>query len=244
MLVWQLILIQVVTFALIILFLRWLLYTHIGRALRRLQQLNQQNLEKEKVLKEELERARRQAEGEIERGKQEAASIKERAKEEAEKEARRMLEISRREAKRIVNEAERDSQRKYKDLVLKMQDKAVYLAMDIIGYLFSQGSQENLQIQLVDELIKEAEELEEQKMEAIGNNAEIISAFPLQDTQKKRLKEILSSKLKKDITLTEKIDQDIVAGLVIKLGGFVIDGSIKNKFKKILPLMKEKAKDT
>ena len=39
MLIWQLVLIQIVTFIFIILFLRWLLYSHISRALMRLKQL-------------------------------------------------------------------------------------------------------------------------------------------------------------------------------------------------------------
>jgi len=64
----------------------------------------------------------------------------------------------------------------------------------------------------------------------------------LNDNQRKKIKEILSSKLGRDIELVESIDKDIVDGLVIKLGGFVIDGSIKNKLKKILPLMREKVK--
>ena len=64
----------------------------------------------------------------------------------------------------------------------------------------------------------------------------------LNANQKKRLKEALSSKLKRDVELVEKIDKEIIDGLIVKLGGFVIDGSIKNKFKKILPMMKDKAK--
>lgn len=243
MLLWQLILIQIATFVLIILFLRWLLYSHIGRALKRLQQLNQQNLEKEKALKDELERANRRVEGEIERGKIDAESIKEKAREDAEREARKILEVSQREAKRIISEGERDNERRYKDLLLRMQDKAVYLAMDIIRYIFTEGGQKNLQIQLIDELVSEIGGLEKEKLKSEGNNAEIISAFPLEDEQSKRLKKVLSSKLNRNIALTVKNDQEIIAGLIIKLGGFVIDGSIKNKLKKILPLMKERSKE-
>ena len=98
MLIFQIILIQIATFTLIVLFLRWLLYSHISRALERLQKLNQQNLEKEKVLKEEFERARKQAEVEIQQGKVEAESIKEQAKEDGEKTRRNLLEALQRQA--------------------------------------------------------------------------------------------------------------------------------------------------
>ncbi len=241
MLIWQLVLIQVTTFALIILFLRWLLYSHISHALRRLQQLNQENLEKEKALKEELARAKREAEREIEEGRRLAEGIKEQAREEAERIREDMLSQARKEAKRLINEAVRDCQRKSAEFSLKMQEKTVYLAGDMIKYIFTEKGREDLHIQLIDELLGEIKGLQKEKVKAEGDTAEVICAYPLKDTQKKSLKEILSSKLNRDITLTEKIDKEIVAGLVVRLGGFVIDGSIRNKFKKILPLMREEA---
>jgi F-type H+-transporting ATPase subunit b len=238
----QLVLIQIATFILIITFLRWLLYSHISRALKRLQQLNQENLEKEKALKEEFERAKREAEREIEQGRQQAEEIKDQAREEAEKGREEMVTRARKEAKRLINEAARDCQRKRTELTLEMQEKAVYLASDMIKYIFTERGREDLHAHVIDELITEIEKLDEEKIKASGDKAELICAYKLEDNQKKRLKEVLVSKLHKDVQLDEKIDKDIIAGLNIKLGGFVIDGSIRNRFKKILPLMKEKAK--
>ncbi len=243
MLVWQIILIQIATFTLIVLFLRWLLYNHISRALERLQKLNQQNLEKEKVLKEEFERARKQAELEIQQGKIEAESIKEQAKEDGEKTRRNLLESSKEEAKRIVNEGVRDSQRKYNDLLLSMQDKAVYLAVDIVKYIFTERIHQALHIQVIDELIEDVARLDKEKIRAQGDKAEIVCAYSLGQDQKQRLQQALSNKLERNIILEETIDPEVVGGMIIRLSGFVvIDGSIKNKFKRILPIMKDKAR--
>lgn len=261
MLIWQLVLIQVVTFVLIIFFLRWLLYGHISRALKRLQQLNRENLKKENVLKEELERAKKEAQKEIEEGKSQAEDIRKQARQGAERERENMLSQARNEAKRLINEAIGDAQRKRTEFTLEMQGKAVYLAADMIKYFFTEENQENVHLQLIDELIEEIEKLEAEKVRPVrkildaqgdskvsnqdkaeAEEAEVIGACRLSDGQKKRLQEVLSSKLNRDIILTERIDKEIIAGLVIKLGDFVIDGSIKNKFKKILPLMKEKIK--
>ncbi|UCB57608.1 MAG: F0F1 ATP synthase subunit delta [Candidatus Omnitrophota bacterium] len=242
MLIWQLVLIQIVTFALIVFFLRWVLYSHISHALRRLQKLNQENLEKEKALKEELERAKREAEREIEEGRRQGKEIIAQAKEEADKSRDDMLGVARKEAKRMINEAIRDCQRKKTELDLEMQEKAVYLASDMIKSIFTEHGQEDLNMRLIDELLLEIKGLDKGRLKAQGDKAEVVSAYPLGDAQKKSLKEILISKLKKDITLTEKIDKEVISGLIIKVGGFVIDGSIKNKLKKIMPLMKERAK--
>ena len=244
MLIWQLVLVQVVTFVLIVLFLRWLLYSHISHALKRLQQLNHQNLEREKALKEELSRAEREAKRQIEEGKHQAENIKKQSREEAEKDREGMFIAARKEAKRLINDAVRESQRKRTELTLEMHEKAIYLATEMIKHIFTEQNQQELHIKLIDELIDEIKklELEEEKINTEGDKAKIICAYALKDNQRKKIKEVLSSKLKRDIVLTESIDKEIIDGLIIRLGGFVIDGSIKNKLSKILPLMKEKAK--
>ena len=243
-LILQLIAIQIVTFVLIILFLRWLLFSNIGRALKRLQQLNQQSIEKERELKKELERAKRQAENEIQQARTEAEGIKEKARAEGEKESRQILQASQMEAKRIVDEAIKDNQRRHKDFILQMQEKSVVLAMDIIRYIFTEQSRINFQRNLVDELITEIDSIEKGTLKTEGNNVEVISAYPLDEEQKVKFKKALSTKLNKDIKLTENVNQEVIAGLIIKLEGFVVvDGSIKNKLTKILPLLREKAKE-
>ncbi len=240
--IWQMILVQLVTFIFIVLFLRWLLHAHIGQALRRLQRLNQQNLEREKALKEELERARKEVKRRIEEGQHQAEDIKQQARKEAEKDRENMFISARREAQRMINDAARDCQRKKAELTLEMQQKSVYLAIEMIKHIFTEQNQQDLHTKLIDELIGEIKKLEQGKVKADGGKAEVICAYALNESQRKRLKEALSSKLKRDISLNESIDKEIIDGLIVKLGGFVIDGSIKNKFKKILPLMKDKAK--
>ncbi|MEA3560997.1 MAG: F0F1 ATP synthase subunit delta [Candidatus Omnitrophota bacterium] len=243
MLIWQLVIIQVVTFILIALFLKWLLHSHISRALKRLQHLNQENLEKEKALTEELERAKREAARKIEEGGLRAGELKEQARQEAEKNRTDIVDKARKEAKRLINEALRDCQAKKTDLTLEMQEKGIYLAVDMIKHIFTESGRESLHNQFIDELVSEIKGVEKDKMKTEGDKMTVISAYPLDSGQKKDLKEILTSKLKKDITLLEEIDKKIVAGLLIKSGGFVIDGSIRNKLKKILPVMRERAKN-
>lgn len=243
MLIWQLIAIQIVTFILIVLFLRLLLHAHIGRVLRRLQKLNQENLEKRKALKEELEMAKNEIEGEIERGRREAESIKEQASSDAEKNRQEVLAKVKKEAKRLINEAMRDAQRKKAELTLEMQRKAVHLATDMVKYIFTEPGRENLHTQLIDEVIAGIEDMEKEKLKIDGNQAEVIYAFSLLPEQKKRLKKALDSKLNKEIVLVEKKDEEVIAGLIIKLKGIVIDGSIKNRIKKILLAMKKDMKE-
>jgi F-type H+-transporting ATPase subunit b len=242
MLIWQMVLIQIATFVLIVFALRGLLYSHISRALQKLHMLNQQNMAKEKALKEELARAKVQAEGEISRGKAEAEAIKEKLKGESEKEADNLIENARKESKRIIDEALRESQRRVKEAEDLMYEKSAYLAADIIKYIFTQAGQENLQKQLVDELVDELERIPGEKIKIEKACVDVVCAFEIGDKQKQRLSEILKKKTGADISINMRTDENIVAGMILRSGGFVIDGSVSNKLKKALPVFKEKAR--
>jgi len=238
----QLISIQVVTFIFIVLFLKWLLHNQISKAVKRLQQLNQQNMEKERILKEEIERGKKEVSMEIEKSKTTAAGIKEEAKIEAEKMKEDALGKSKEEARRIIEEAMKGANRKESELILKMQDKSVHLAADMIKHIFTDKSLEALHARLVDELIEDIKNLDKSCVDVKENKVKVVYACAAQDQQKEKLKAALCSKFGKDISLSEELDQEIIAGIVIKISGFIIDGSIKNKLKRILPMIAEKAR--
>ena len=48
---------------------------------------------------------------------------------------------------------------------------------------------------------------------------------------KEMLRQKLSSKLNKEIELTERIDDSVMAGILIKLGSLILDGSLANKLR-------------
>lgn len=242
MLTWQLILIQIVTFVLIVAVLRWLLYSQISQALKKLHQLNKQNLAKEKALKEELARAKKQAEGEISRAVKQAKAIVDKAKADSEEGAGKVLDNARNEAKKIIDGAKRESQRRANEIMVKMREKTAYLAADMVRYMLSQNSQKNFQGQLIEELIDEVRKIPSDKLKVENSSIEVISAFELDSQQKNKLKEVLSSQLGREVSLTSRVDPDIVAGMILRSGGFVIDGSLRNKLGKILPIVKDKAK--
>ena len=57
----------------------------------------------------------------------------------------------------------------------------------------------------------------------------ITSGYQIPEDSKKRLKEKLSKLTKKEVLLEEKIDPYLVGGIKIQIGGYIIDGSIKNQ---------------
>lgn len=68
--------------------------------------------------------------------------------------------------------------------------------------------------------------------------AEVVSVVPLDKEQVAKLKGILSSITKKEIDLKERIDKSILGGAVVKMGDTMIDGSVRNRLKKIRETLK------
>ncbi|MFH1317667.1 MAG: F0F1 ATP synthase subunit delta, partial [Candidatus Omnitrophota bacterium] len=56
--------------------------------------------------------------------------------------------------------------------------------------------------------------------------------------EKERLVKILSVKIGTSVSLDEEINQDLISGIIVKIGGFVIDGSLQNKMQKVIPFVK------
>ncbi|MCF7887482.1 MAG: F0F1 ATP synthase subunit delta [Candidatus Omnitrophica bacterium] len=241
MLIIQLVIIQIVIFIFIVLFIRWLLGGQIAKAVQRLRKLNQENRAKEKELKREEEMAKKEIEREIKEGKVEAEKIQQDAKEEAERKQMKLLKDAKEKANRIVEEGRKDLQKQKNDFVLNLQNKAVNLAAEMMAYVLTEKTEKSIHDQFTDEIINALDEFSKDKIKSEGDKAEIVSAFELTQVQKDKIKNILSKKIGKDIKVAQSIDKKLAGGLIIKLGGFtVVDGSIKRRFQKLIPLMKEK----
>jgi ATP synthase F1 delta subunit len=239
MLIGQLVIIQVLTFIVLILFLRLLFYRHLSSALARLKRLNEENLAREETLKQELERAKREREAEIAKGREEAKNMIEQAKGEAEKFKDESFAQTREKVKTMITEAERRGKRIEEESMRKLEERTLEFSCEMVKHIFKGKGRDALHRELIDELIEEIKTLDKQKLKTSETQAQLYSAYPLSSEQKKRLEDILSSKMGNTIILKEEIDKDIITGIVVKIGTLVIDGSLKNKLRRIVPYLKK-----
>ena len=239
MLIWQLILIQAITFLVIIIFLRLLFYQHLSFALKRLKQLQQENLEREITLNKELERAKQEREMEVEKGKEESKRLRESARQEAEKIKSEAALKSKQDADRIMQEASSERERLKKEAHSEIEESGIELAKGLIREIFSTEGKQVLHHKFVDELIDELGRIERERFKIETEKAQVISAYHLTDTQKTAIKDTLSDKLGRKIELEEKLDESIISGLIINLSSLVLDGSLQNKLRKLIPYLRE-----
>lgn len=81
------------------------------------------------------------------------------------------------------------------------------------------------------DLIYEITEIYNSLLDEINQVAriEVVSAIDLDDVEKLKIKDKLSEKLQKEVSVKYEIDKSIIAGLVIKYGDKVADMSVAHK---------------
>lgn len=231
MLLWQLILIQVITFAILVFLLRQFLHKQNSQALERLQQLYQENLKREEDLKKAQEAADQQLKEKIAQHNEEIGKLKAAGEVDVQKMHEEVLAKAKEEAKKIVDTAEAKREQIKASLVSEMEEKALVLAFDIIGHIFTAQVAQGIHHQLINEFIEEIEKSDGQRMQLNVETAEIAAPYPLTQVQEENLKNILSSKMGRSVNIKGTIDQEIVAGMVVRLENLVLDGSLRNKLK-------------
>lgn len=236
----QLILIQVVTFVVIVIFLRLLFGNQLRSALGRLQVLHQESLEKEEILNKELEKARIQAKNEIERSEQEAKVIIENAKKAAEVAAEEAAQAAQVRADKTVQEALEKTKRMEVEVMATVEKRALELSAKLIQETFTAKGQETLHRQLIDELIDELAKVDRERLAVKVDRVEVVTSAELSPQEKEKIKKVLSSKLGFDVPLVESVDPSLIVGMMIKFGGLVADGSLRNKLNRAMAGLRAK----
>jgi len=63
--------------------------------------------------------------------------------------------------------------------------------------------------------------------------AEVISAFPLSDVLQQQITEALKNRLRRDVSLTTRVDESLIGGAVIRAGDLVFDASVSGQLDKL-----------
>lgn len=61
------------------------------------------------------------------------------------------------------------------------------------------------------------------------DRAEVVSAVPLQDSQRDQVARMLSEVSGNDVRLTTRVDPDILGGIILRIGDQVMDGSARGR---------------
>ena len=230
----QLIIVLVITNLGLFFILRVIFNKQLDVAIKRLQKLHQENLDREAKLKKEYEVAQEEHRQEVERGRQEATRIKEIAKEsmnrlkdetlaKSKERAEAMLVAAKKEAEEYQNQAKQD-----------LEKKAVKLSLELVKSTFSSEAMEPLQDQFIAEIIAVIEEMDDPRLKMQNGEVKFAAAVELSDKQKTALLNCLNHKTGRQLKLEITKEEGLVAGLIINFGELVLDASLQNRMKRAL----------
>jgi len=232
MLIFALIIFQLIIFSLLIFILRKIMLQNVTSATQHLEELNKDYQEKQRQIEERLKETEQKAQQIINQAKEEAEKLKAQIIQETEQKRDQMIEEARQQSKEIIEQAERSRYALISEIEQRIEKEAIDKAVDLIKDVLPADFKLSVHNLWIEELIKEGfEEFSHLNISEDINEAEVISAFALNDTQRKNISKKLKDILKKDILIKEKIDPQVVAGIIINLGSLVLDGSLKFKIK-------------
>lgn len=227
---WALFVFLVLVFAGLAVLLRYLMKQHFMSAAANLQELSVDYTRREEELKQRLQAAEQQYSEQLTRARSEADKLVTDAKQEAESLRVRRLEEARLESERIVQQGMESRDALRKEVERQLEVRAIARACELIHDALPEPFRREIQRQWLDDLFKDGlAQLSQLKTEEAVASVRVVSAFPLEASQRAALKARIKAAWSQELPLAEEVDPKLVAGLVITLGSVVFDGSLASR---------------
>ncbi len=229
-----LVLIQIFIFIMLILFLRLTLTRNISTATSHLHELNEDYNEKVESANKKKKEVDDYYNEMLLKAKADAEKKKVSILREAQETQEAVLKDARRQGEDIIANAHKAKEQALEEIDMRVEVRSRVKASELMHEILTAEMNESLHQLWVKELLKTGLE-DMDKLNLPEDVKEIIvqSAFPLTAEQKIQMQKKFTQSFGKSIPLAEELCPDLVAGLRIRLGSMLIDGSLQFKIKEI-----------
>lgn len=229
-------LVQIFSFAIVFIVLRRWVYFPMIDMLEKRRTAIAKGLEDARVAAEARSNAEQEAEKVIVDAQAEASKIVREATERAESVARDIKAAAEADAAKEREEALAEVQQERDRLLSDLRSQVAALAMAAAQKLVGDALDEQRQRTLINEFfsgVKSGTVVTLEEVQISGASAEVTSALPLTNEEVEIVKRDILSKIGDQATVTFRVDPDILGGLVIKVGGKVIDASVAGQLESL-----------
>jgi F0F1-type ATP synthase membrane subunit b/b' len=229
MLLIQMVVIQVITFACLVFVLIRIMYSTSFSEIKRMKRLSEENAKKTEELNDKIAEAEKQYREKIDEAQKEANKIRSQSKEDAERLKEGALLNAKTEADRILKQALNSKEKIKEELESQLQQKSLDQSLKLIAHVLNSKQMTALHQVFVEEIIMDIQGIDVSRFKIDTNHASLIQAHEIASSQRERIISVLTTKTGKDIVLEAKVDENLIAGIVIKLGNLVIDASLRGR---------------
>lgn len=234
------VLLQIATVVAIVLFLRMLLHKQLEVGLRRIKKLDKENLAKEADLNDRIEKIAKEYGVKITEAEKEAAEITSAAKENSKQVRDNARQRAKEEAKRIISSSMREKEKVMKEANREIARQAIDSAALILRHVFSDEELSGLRCEISKEVIETLVEADNVRALVSKNkNMEIITADKLSKQDEEHILKAIKKDSKEEKKVLFSVDENVLGGLILKIGESIIDGGIAYRLQKAALEMKE-----
>ena len=229
-----LVVIQLFIFTALVLFLRVLLTRNISSATTHLHELNQDYNEKVEAASKKKAEVDRYYDETLLKTKADAEKQRVQVLREAQETQETMLKDARRQGEEIISQAHKAQEQVMAEIDARIDEAARRRAAELMNEVLTAEMSEHLHQLWVKDLLKTGlDDMDKLHLPEEVQEIRVQSAFPLHADQKAVLHKKFQTLLSKNVPLTEEPSPELVAGIRIRLGSVLIDGSLQFKIKEI-----------
>ncbi len=234
---------QVINFLVLLFILKRVLYKPIREIIEKRRSLIRQRIEDAEKTKKEALELKDGYRNEMDKLHELKYRMLEKMNEEVEQERKKLIGRAEEEAASVI-EKERavfDTEKARHEAELK--DKAIEAVTFFAANLLKDVSDEDLHKAIYEKLFRElqgiASHMPEIKEKDRPLTVDLITAYPLSETEKRRFRESIESLLSQSVLLNTTIDTSLIAGAKVKFYDMVYDLSLSGRIKKLALKLKE-----
>ncbi|MFC1704491.1 F0F1 ATP synthase subunit delta, partial [Candidatus Omnitrophota bacterium] len=153
------------------------------------------------------------------------------------------LKKTREDAERIITEATGTKDKIREDVRKEEQQNMINYCEEILSTTFKDVIKQKMNELLIEDFLKEFEEIDMSHVPSDVPEIELVLSGEISGDAKTMITDIMNKKLGKKPNLKETIDHTILAGIVIKFGSLVLDGSLSGKLKEAVTLKLQKLEE-
>ncbi len=229
----QMILIQVITFAAIVFVLRKLLYTESLKETERLKDLKTQTIEKQRELDEKVKAAESVYRDKSSQAEDDVRRLRAKTAAEIEEARKKIIDSAKANADELVKTALNTKEKIREEIILAMNKRLPALAFQLFKETSSDAVRKMTHKELVNAAVGALKNIDKGQLKAKVERVELLSAYPLEASERKEISAALSANAIRGAKIKEKEDKDMFAGLIVKLGSLVVDGSLNNRLRQV-----------
>jgi len=227
----QLVIVQVVTFAAIVFALKKLLYAESVKETQRLKKLKEETALKEKELQEKIGQSESVYEQKMAAAEKDARKLHAQFEAEAKELRANILDKAKKDADNIMKAAFNAKEKIREEISVEMMHRIPALAARVFSAVLSEEVRRLAHKELVRDVIQKIKLLKKGAFQAPVEHAELMTAQSLAEADLTEIKEALCLSLGQEVALNEKKDHKVTAGIIVKLGPIIIDGSLENRMR-------------